>query len=527
VVDELSAPGGLGGKGDEPFSAADLEAVVAELEPAVAGSRLRDVHDAGETSLVLALRAPRETHHLFLSVRPGAARLHRVERRPQAPVSPSSFCRLLRSRLRGARLEALRRLPSEPGVELLFRSRRREAEAGEGEMLQLVQRLSRRPHIRLESAGERLGVLEPAPGGGMRLPILSPAPALAKEPSGPEGAVSRFPASEGLARRFSGFDEQADLEARRRELVTALGRERRRRRVILGKIASDLERLEGAADDLRRGELLKASFAELQRGLASIEVVDYYSPGLERVSIPLDPRLAPQENIERYFRRHQKRQRALPILKARREKIEGEERRLESLETRAKEAADAAALGALAAEAAGLLRRPSAGERAARRRRAERPGGPRRFVSLDGYEILAGRSARENDELTRRLARGNDLFLHVSGRPGAHVIIRTQPGKSVPPDTLLDAAQLALYYSLPERSGGVFHAPVSADIDYAPVKHVHKPRGARPGAVLLSQRKTLRVQLEQARIERLRAGSGEAGGSSPAPPEPEVQPPNR
>src|SRR4030095_16704430 len=85
--------------------------------------------------------------------------------------------------------------------------------------------------------------------------------------------------------------------------------------------------------------------------------------------------------------------------------------------------------------------------------RAPAPRGPaRRFLSGEGFEILVGRSARDNDELTLRMGKGNDLFLHVSGRPGSHVIVRSVPGKTFPLGTILDAPRLALHYTLPERS---------------------------------------------------------------------------
>jgi predicted ribosome quality control (RQC) complex YloA/Tae2 family protein len=108
------------------------------------------------------------------------------------------------------------------------------------------------------------------------------------------------------------------------------------------------------------------------------------------------------------------------------------------------------------------------------------------------------------------MGRGNDLFFHVSGKPGAHVLVRTAEGpagQAVPLATLLDAAQLSLYYSLPEQSRGALQRGASATVDYAPLKHVKKPKGAKPGLVHVASRKTLRVSLDAERIARLR-GSG-------------------
>jgi predicted ribosome quality control (RQC) complex YloA/Tae2 family protein len=125
-------------------------------------------------------------------------------------------------------------------------------------------------------------------------------------------------------------------------------------------------------------------------------------------------------------------------------------------------------------------------------------------VSAAGFEILVGRNAKGNDELTRRIGKGNDIFLHVSGRAGAHVLIRNVPGKSVPLETLMDAAQLALYYSLQERSRGELASGMTAEVDYTPLKHVRKPKGLKPGLVLLAAHKTLRVRLDPVHLERIR-----------------------
>jgi predicted ribosome quality control (RQC) complex YloA/Tae2 family protein len=133
-------------------------------------------------------------------------------------------------------------------------------------------------------------------------------------------------------------------------------------------------------------------------------------------------------------------------------------------------------------------------------------------VSADGLEILVGRNAKGNDELTRKIARGNDWFLHVSGRPGSHVIVRALPGKTVPLETLLDAAHLALYYSLSQKDRSGPGLTAAADVHYTPVKYVRKPKGLEPGRVLLATHKTLRVRLEAGRLERLKRSAGDMPG---------------
>ena len=122
--------------------------------------------------------------------------------------------------------------------------------------------------------------------------------------------------------------------------------------------------------------------------------------------------------------------------------------------------------------------------------------GPHRFRSRDGFEILVGRSNEENDELTLRIARSHDLFFHVLGFPGSHVIVRAQKGKSVPLETLLDAAVVAVHYSKARDHG-------RAEVSYTPRKYVRKPRGARPGLVTVERSQTLFVGRDEARLRRV------------------------
>jgi len=234
--------------------------------------------------------------------------------------------------------------------------------------------------------------------------------------------------------------------------------------------------------------------------------VDYYAPDLPRVVIPLDPARDPLQNIERYFQRYRKAQRAVPVILERAERVRGEIERLAELTAEMEKATSPADLDAIEKRIPGLSpgRVPSPSQKRFPAGPAPAASGPRRFTSGDGLTILVGRGGAQNDELTFRLARGNDIFLHVSGRPGPHVVIRALPGRQVPPETLLDAAQLALYYSLTSRHAVRFEEGLAADVDYTEVKHVRKPRGAKPGMVLLARHQTLRVNAEPERIQRLR-----------------------
>jgi predicted ribosome quality control (RQC) complex YloA/Tae2 family protein len=129
-----------------------------------------------------------------------------------------------------------------------------------------------------------------------------------------------------------------------------------------------------------------------------------------------------------------------------------------------------------------------------------RQGPFRRFTSSDGLAIYVGRNARENDELTFGLAKSDDLWLHARGTPGSHVVVRLEKGTDPPPETIRDAATLALLYSDLKKSG-------KGDVIYTRRKWVKKAKGQAPGAVIVTQEKSLHVSLEKKRLDALKARS--------------------
>ena len=118
----------------------------------------------------------------------------------------------------------------------------------------------------------------------------------------------------------------------------------------------------------------------------------------------------------------------------------------------------------------------------------------RSFVSKEGYPIWIGKSKTENQDLTFKFSRGNDYWFHVKGRPGAHGIVPMPVGKSLPLETLLDAATLVLYYSGGKEWG-------KTEIDYTMRKYVKRIK--KSSEVSYTQNKTVTLEVERERIERL------------------------
>ena len=123
---------------------------------------------------------------------------------------------------------------------------------------------------------------------------------------------------------------------------------------------------------------------------------------------------------------------------------------------------------------------------------------PRRYKSRDDLEIWVGRSDEGNDHLSTRLARGNDLFFHLDGAPGSHVILRTEGRSDPPSEAVLDACELAVHFSKQKKAN-------RADVHVVPIQNVRKPKGAKPGLVVVHGGRSVHLRREEKRLERILA----------------------
>jgi len=278
----------------------------------------------------------------------------------------------------------------------------------------------------------------------------------------------------------------------------------------------------GRADLFRRmGDILVAHQRDIPRGATEVSLPDHASGPDATITIPLDPALSPAANSERLFKAARRGRRGALRVTARLAETEMELARVHAWGERMAEVSVPETLEALRLEIeqtprmltphdrtvlAGAGQAPKAAARAqghvvsrlSRGGQEEEPE-PRRFISSDGLPILVGRNNEGNDYLTVHLAKSHDLWLHVQGRAGSHVVIRVPHRESnVPHRTLIQAAQLAAYYSQARDQGKVA-------VDYTLRKYVHKPKKAKPGLVTISQEKTIIVSPNKSLIQKLAA----------------------
>ena len=258
--------------------------------------------------------------------------------------------------------------------------------------------------------------------------------------------------------------------------------------VILNKTLSDSEN----KDKYKiYGDLLMANLYNMEQGQKNIEVQNYYEEDAPMIKITLDPQLTPSQNAQKYYKKYNKAKTA-EVEAAK--QIENAKNDLEYLESTlaAVETADSEAdLNAIRAEliAEGYLNR-----KVNQKRQKQAASKPMHFVSSDGFDIYVGKSNMQNDYLTLKFANSSDLWFHTKNIHGSHAIIKLGLDKDVPKSTIMEAAQIAAYYSKGRDSSQV-------PVDFTQIKNVKKPNGAKPGMVIYDNYNTIYVTPKELKQE--------------------------
>lgn len=234
------------------------------------------------------------------------------------------------------------------------------------------------------------------------------------------------------------------------------------------------------------GELITANLYRISQGEKTVMVEDYYEPDCPFVTIPLDTRLTPAENAQRYFKKYSKAKTAKKVLTEQLEKAKAELAYLESVAESlalSETAEDLAEIGEELFEQ-GYLKRTDGSKK------KKELSKPMEFKTSDGFTVLVGKNNRQNDLLTLKTAKNADLWFHTKDIHGSHVVLCFEHGKAFSDTAILEAARLAAKYSKAKHSDNV-------PVDYTLIKYVKKPSGAAPGMVIYTDQKTVYVKPAQ------------------------------
>ena len=249
------------------------------------------------------------------------------------------------------------------------------------------------------------------------------------------------------------------------------------------KLAIQEKELEATYDRERLrqlGDIFTANIHKIVKGQTMIQCEDFYDEDMTVIDIPISPILSPQQNAAKFYKDYTRMKNAEKELTKQMELGENELYYLKSVLEELNRAQTDAELEAIRQELQeGGYIRADAGKKKMKQGKVP----PMRFESTDGYPIYVGRNNKQNEELTFKLARKDDIWCHASKVHGSHVIISCG-GTTPPDDTITQAAQLAAYYS--ETSGGQ-----NIPVDVTPVKQVKKIPNGKPGMVIYHTYKTV------------------------------------
>ena len=266
--------------------------------------------------------------------------------------------------------------------------------------------------------------------------------------------------------------------------------ERIRRRVSAQKI--ELAECQNRDEFRLKGDLIMSNLYRLEKGMSVAKLENFYDESCPEIEIPLDIRLTPAQNAQKYYSEYRKADTADKMLRGLIASGEEEEKYIDSVFDSLSRASTESELSEIRAELA------SEGYIKSQRSKQKQPKAlpPIEYLSSDGFKILAGRNNRQNDLLTLKLADRADIWLHVKNITGSHVIICCE-GRDPSEDAIGEAALIAAYNSS-ARTGS------TVPVDYTQARYVKKPSGSKPGMVIYTNQKTLYVTPDSDAVENLR-----------------------
>ncbi len=471
----------------------EIDRILEELD--LVNSHIQKIRQPDFKTLVLDLYKPGNRFPLLVSMKQGKVRLHRLTGKVTSKIPLQRFAQLLRSRISGGRIVEASQLQGERIV--LLKIRRAEEETC------LYLRLwGGNPNIlATDSEGIILDAFFRRPGKGeisgkayKPEDQITSASGLSNKPSGKEkifeirnwdgeGSFNAF--IEKFYKSREDEEEFKELSVRIRKLID----------LKLAQIDSSIESIEekflqtGGFETYReQAELLKAHLYEISPGMEEITVDNYYNNN-EKILIKIDPTISPSQNVEKLFKKYKKEKageenirQELANLKSRKASLEGDIRKLFDPDLDLNSSLDK-----LRTYAAEIKSSPE------KKIKDKIPG--LQFFSGD-FTILVGRTALENDSLLRRYIKGNDYWLHTRDFPGGYVFIKYKRGKSVPLETLLDAGNLALFFSKGKKNG-------YGELYYTQAKYLRRAKNGKKGLVLPTHEKNLSITMDGKRLDKL------------------------
>jgi predicted ribosome quality control (RQC) complex YloA/Tae2 family protein len=459
----------------------EINLILEELD--LEGAQIQGAVQSAFDVIIFRFHKKGETKNLLISLSSGACRLHETCKPFPKGDKPLRFAQFLNSKIvNGWITEAV-----QLGDNRIVRLAVKRAE----NVFRLYIRLwsNAANFIVTDEKGEVLDAMRRLPGRGeVSGGVYSPETAGASEKTPREYAVRELPGEGSFNKKIEEFYAEHGGALS----LSALKEQARRNfEGSTGRINSALEKLREKEASFMDAERLKIYGDLILSNIGAIKPADKWLETEEDgavIRIELEPRLKPQENASKYYEQYRKAKNGLAEVQ--REITEGE-RELKEVterfnrilaETNPLVLAKLVKTGGAARALAPLSKKEKA-----------RPG-----LSFRRGEwlIIVGRDAAENDVLLRRYVKGNDLWLHARDYHGSYVFIKQRAGKTVPLEILLDAGNLAIFYSKGRNNG-------AGDLFYTQVKYLRRAKDGPKGLVIPTQEKNLHVKVDETRLRLL------------------------
>jgi predicted ribosome quality control (RQC) complex YloA/Tae2 family protein len=479
----------------------EIDLILDELS--LEGSLIQEIHQPRFDRIVLHLFRAGTAFMVLLSLSARFPRLHLLTVKQANPEKPLRFASFLRAHIRGGRIDAaeqVRDVTSDPTAAEIPGERivKLSIQRGGGRMILWLRLWGSAANALLtDEQGTILDAFYRRPkkeevSGKVFNPLAAAATARAKPVTKREFTIREVTGdgsfNEKLEILFEELETKGDVAKAAAEADAELAMSENKILASLEKLTARIAEYATVERLREMGDLLTSNLHVIGRGDRWIDVEDYFHDNAT-VRLELKPELSPAQNAERYYDKHRKARLGKSKVQEEIEHLEATLRRVQAQRASIAENPDPVALGILAKSAA-RARKPLTAE-----------GTPGLVFSSPPFRIMVGRTAAENDTLLRTRVRGNDWWFHARDYPGAYVFVKAPQGKSLPLETMLDAATLAVHFSKGKTSG-------QGDVYYTRVKYLRRAKGARRGTVLPTQEKNIHVKIDPERIERLKAGEG-------------------
>ena len=476
---------------------AEVRAIRIELEAELAGQRFGKLFTLSRLQFAVDFRTPGSTY-LFISIEPASPEVYLINRRlrdlERQAVNPGAFAVFVQKRLTGMRLSSVDQFDAERVLAFRFTGT---DEMGVDRSYSLIAQLTGRSAnlFFLDGNSRIIEAVRETKGIGQNIGDVYSPPSRPAADRPDEAPAIELKAGVTLSQRLDEMHAAAEHAKRLKSLAVTARNKLKQQVAKLERLAAKLDAdLAGHGDAekwKRYGDLLLANAGTAKRRGENYVVVDYYDESMPEVGVAAGENMSATEAAEAYFKRYTKARNAAEEIARRSAEVESELNVLRSeagrLENAIKEG-DESTIAEFADD-----KRPEIAQKT--RSGGETSSFARSFISSDGFEILVGKKAKDNDHLSFRIAKSLDLWMHAADYPGSHVVIRNPNRQEIPPRTLLEAAQLAAFYSQGR-------AQTKAAVHYTQKKFVNKPRGAAPGLVSLASFKTILVEPRVPELER-------------------------